>query len=79
MREYFPESQAATLTGIVVFATLIGMAFGGWASGAVYDLTGSYDMAFLHSIGWNVLNMAIIGMLWLRTRSGHQLQQGAPS
>ena len=66
VREYFPASQAASRTGIVVFATLIGMAFGAWASGAIYDLTGSYDAAFLHGVGWNVVNMLIVGFLLAR-------------
>ena len=39
------------------------MALGGWMSGAIYDLTGSYRAAFLNGIGWNLLNMAIA--LWL--------------
>jgi len=69
VREFFPEQQAGTRTGVIVFATLVGMAFGGWASGAIHDLTGSYDLAFLHSMGWNVVNMTIIGMLWLRARA----------
>jgi cyanate permease len=35
------------------------MALGGWMSGAIYDLTGSYQAAFLNGIAWNLLNMAI--------------------
>lgn len=68
VREFYPVSEAGMKTGIVVFATLIGMAFGGWISGAIYDWTGSYDTAFLHSIAWNVVNMGIIGFLYLRAR-----------
>jgi cyanate permease len=44
-------------------ATVIGMALGGWMSGAIYDLTGSYSTAFLNGIGWNLLNLSIA--LWL--------------
>jgi MFS family permease len=69
VREYFPESKAASRIGVVVFATLIGMAFGAWVSGLIYDWTGSYDVAFLHGICWNLLNMAIVGMLLARQRS----------
>jgi len=46
-----------------LFATIIGMAVGGWMSGAIYDLTGSYQAAFLNGIAWNVLNLSIA--LWL--------------
>jgi hypothetical protein len=28
-------------------------------SGKIFDLTGSYQAAFLNGIGWNLLNMAI--------------------
>ncbi|MCZ6710338.1 MAG: MFS transporter [Gammaproteobacteria bacterium] len=69
VREYFPEAKAASRIGVVVFATLIGMAFGAWVSGLIYDWTGSYDVAFLHGICWNLLNMAIVGLLLARQRS----------
>jgi len=45
------------------------MALGGWMSGAIFDLTGSYDAAFLNGIAWNLLNVAIV--LWLMHRSGN--------
>ena len=69
VREYFPESKAASRIGVVVFATLIGMAFGAWVSGLIYDWTGSYDVALLHGICWNLVNMAIVGLLLIRQRS----------
>jgi len=39
--------------------TLFGMALGGWMSGKVFDLTGSYHAAFLNGIAWNLLNLSI--------------------
>ena len=48
---------------MVITATLFGMALGGWLSGAIFDLTGSYRAAFLNGVLWNVLNAAIA--LWL--------------
>ena len=38
-------------------------AFGGWLGGVIFDLTGSYQMAFLNGIAWNLLNMSIA--FWL--------------
>jgi len=76
VREYFPASQAGARTGIIVFATLLGMAFGGWASGALYDMTGSYDAAFIHGAGWNLVNMVIVGMLLMRARRYILLRPG---
>lgn len=63
VREYFPPQQAGARTGTVLMATLLGMALGGWLSGAVFDWTGSYRAAFLNGIGWNFLNLAVVGFL----------------
>ena len=63
VREYFPAREAGTRISLVLMATVIGMALGGWMSGAIYDLTGSYHAAFLNGIGWNLLNLSIA--LWL--------------
>ena len=49
-------------------ATLLGMALGGWMSGAIFDLTGSYHAAFLNGIAWNLLNLSIAFWLLRRTR-----------
>ena len=56
---------------IAVF-TLLGMALGGWMSGAVFDLTGSYRAAFLNGLLWNALNLSIAGWLLWRTRGGQR-------
>ena len=47
---------------------IVGMALGGWMSGAIYDHTGSYQAAFVNGIAWNVLNLAIAAWLLLRAR-----------
>jgi hypothetical protein len=49
----------------VIFATMIGMALGGWMSGNVFDLTGSYHAAFINGLTWNLLNLSIATfLLW---------------
>jgi MFS family permease len=63
VREYYPPRQAGVRTGVVLMATLFGMAFGGWVSGVIFDLTGSYRAAFVNGIGWNLLNLTIA--FWL--------------
>ncbi|MDB5956207.1 MFS transporter [Ramlibacter sp.] len=71
VREYFPPQEAGARVGTVLMATLFGMALGGWMSGAVFDLTGSYRAAFLNGIGWNLLNLTIIGgLLWRASSLG---------
>jgi MFS family permease len=59
VRDYFPAREAGARVSLVLMATVIGMALGGWLSGVIYDLTGSYRVAFLNSIAWNLANMAI--------------------
>ena len=68
VREHFPPREAGARTGAVIMATLLGMALGGWMSGWVFDMTGSYDAAFINGIGWNLLNLAIASWLYWRTR-----------
>ena len=68
VREYFPPAEAGARVGTVIMATMLGMALGGWMSGKVFDLTGSYHAAFLNGIGWNLLNLAIVVFLLTRVR-----------
>ncbi len=66
VREYFPAREAGTRFGVVVMATLFGMALGGWMSGEIFDLTGSYSAAFGNGLLWNVLNGGIVLLLLFR-------------
>ena len=68
VREYLPAREAGARVGTVIMATIIGMALGGFVSGWIYDLTGSYQMAFLNGIAWNFLNIGI--MLFILSRTG---------
>jgi MFS family permease len=70
IREYLPASEAGTRVGIVMMATIIGMAAGGWVSGAIFDWTGSYRIAFLNGITWNLVNAGIA--LWLLFAGRHR-------
>jgi len=67
VREYFNPREAGARVGIVLMATLVGMALGGWMSGAIFDLTGSYRAAFINGIAFNLLNLTIA--LWLLRRA----------
>ncbi|MFC3615804.1 CynX/NimT family MFS transporter [Lutimaribacter marinistellae] len=68
VREYMPPKEAGARVGFVMMMTIAGMALGGWMSGWIYDMTGSYQLAFINGIGWNALNIAIILMLLMRSR-----------
>ncbi len=70
VREYFAPKEAGTRVGVIIMATVLGMALGGWMSGAIFDLTGSYRAAFANGILWNLLNGVIVLSLFLRRRRG---------
>ena len=74
VREYFPAVRAGVQTGTVIMATLLGMALGGWMSGAIFDLTGSYKAAFVNGIAWNLLNLSIALYFYRRARGMGQLR-----
>ncbi|MEP3274813.1 MAG: MFS transporter [Stappiaceae bacterium] len=68
VREYLPAKEAGARVGLVIMATVIGMGLGGWMSGWIFVVTGSYQMAFINGILWNMLNMAIMAMIFLKSR-----------
>ena len=68
VRESMPAREAATRVGIVILASVMGMSFGGYISGVIFDATGSYGKAFLNGLGWNALNVTIMLSLLLRAR-----------
>jgi MFS family permease len=70
VRENFAPREAGARLGLVLMATLGGMALGGWMSGFIFDLTGSYRIAFLNGLAWNLLNGTIV--IWLLLRRGRR-------
>jgi MFS family permease len=78
VREHFPPQEAGSRVGAVLMCTLLGMALGGWMSGKVFDLTGSYEAAFVNGIAWNALNLGIAWWLFIRVRrAGRKASQPA--
>jgi predicted MFS family arabinose efflux permease len=72
VREHFPPQEAGARVGSVIMASLVGMALGGWMSGKIFDLTGSYHAAFMNGIAWNLLNLTISGWLFWRIRASNR-------
>ncbi|QIE57623.1 MFS transporter [Pikeienuella piscinae] len=68
VREYLPPAEAGARVGVVIMSTIFGMALGGWSSGWIYDLTGSYTAAFINGVAWNFVNLAIALAILLRSR-----------
>jgi len=77
VREHFPPAEAGARVGTVLMATLLGMALGGWMSGKVFDLTGSYHAAFINGVGWNLLNLSVALFLFSRYRGLQRLRSAA--
>ncbi len=69
VREYMPAREAGARVGFVMMMTILGMALGGWMSGWIYDVTRSYEWAFINGIAFNALNVLIAGaLLWRASR-----------
>ena len=76
VREYMPPVEAGRRVGIVIGSTILGMALGGWMSGWLYDLTGSYAAAIWNGIAFNLLNIGIV--LWILARIGGPKRSALP-
>src|SRR5579864_6017867 len=48
--DLFPGPQLGTILGVITIGSGLGAAVGAWAAGAIFDLTGSYRLAFALSI-----------------------------
>jgi MFS family permease len=48
--DLFPGRQLGTILGVITIGSGIGSAVGSWAAGWIFDLSGSYQLAFLLSI-----------------------------
>ena len=78
VREAFPPQEAGLRVGLVLSATLVGMALGGWMSGAIFDATASYQMAVINGLAWNLVTTGIAGWLLWRSRAGFAAPQARP-
>ena len=74
VREYMPTKEAGARVGFVMMMTILGMALGGWLSGVIYDMTGSYQWAFVNGIVWNGMNIGIMILILYRSQRGGALR-----
>lgn len=70
VRETMPAREAGSRVGFVIMATILGMALGGWMSGWIYDISGSYQLAFINGIAFNLLNIGVMLTILLASRPG---------
>jgi MFS family permease len=68
LRTFFPGGEAGWRISLSFLFTIVGMAFGGWIAGFLYDLTGSYTVSFINAIAFNIANLLIAGNLLRRDR-----------
>lgn len=79
VREYLPAAEAGRRIGVVIPATIVGMAAGGWMGGWIYDLTGSYAMAFVNGIVWNLINIGVMLLVLYSDRGRSTKSASAPA
>ena len=65
VRDLFSASQASWRIPLTLSTAQAGMAFGNWFAGDLYDRYGYYAPAFGSGIGFNLLNILIVGSLVL--------------
>ena len=68
VREKIPLSHAGRATGTVFFFGNLGMALGGYLGGVIYVASEGYSAAFAMGALSGVVNLIIIGSLFLRLR-----------
>jgi MFS family permease len=64
VRALTPVSRRASALGIVTFFAWLGHAIGGFQGGILFDLTGSYTIAYANAALAGVINLIIVGSLY---------------
>ena len=68
VRRYLPATQSGRRLAVVLLFGALGMAIGGWGAGYLFDVTGTYSLAFMLGFGFNVMNLIIVIFLINRAR-----------
>jgi MFS family permease len=76
-REYSPPGRTGLSIGVVMFAGWVGMALGAWQGGLFYDLCGDYFVSFSNASFAGVVNLLLLGLLYLYTVKGRVAPQPA--
>jgi len=67
-RALTPAARRAGATGIILAFGWLGHGLGGYQGGLFYDLTGGYDVSFANAALAGVLNLIVVGSLFLTIR-----------
>jgi len=68
LRRLYGAAIAGWRLGVVMLFAMAGMAVGGWLGGAIFDLTLNYRAAFQAALAFNLLNLMLLGLLYLGRR-----------
>jgi MFS family permease len=77
VREHFSAHESGWRIGVIMLFGTIGAGLGGWLGGFVFDLTASYQWAFVWGVVFNIGNLAIVGTLLGRERRQAVIAQAA--
>ena len=62
-----PASKRASVLGIVLFFAYLGHGIGGYQGGYFFDLTGNYTLTYANAAMAGILNLILVGALYLTT------------
>jgi MFS family permease len=79
VRELFPQRELGWRIGVIFLFGTSGMAAGGYLGGLIFDLSGTYGLAFLVGMLFNLANVAILSALVWRSRDPDAALAGAPA
>src|ERR671912_462054 len=68
LRFLYGPTIAGWRLGVVMLFAMAGMAVGGWLGGAIFDATLSYRLAMPAALAFNLLNLMLLGALYLAQR-----------
>ena len=68
LRQVYGPTIAGWRLGVVMLFAMAGMAVGGWLGGAIFDATLSYRSAFQAALAFNLLNLMLLGALFVIQR-----------
>lgn len=73
VRDLFPAREASWRIPTVLMTSMVGMAFGSWFGGAMFDVFLTYRPAFASGVVFNAANLALVGFLLTRQAARRRL------
>lgn len=76
-RNLIAPARRASSLGIIMAFAYAGHGIGGWQGGFFYDLTGFYTWSYANAAIAGVVNLIVIGALWITVRQRRAVAAGA--